>query len=91
MPKHMKFEGRPKVPLHDRLSAKDVLARLEQGLSVEQLQILCHAVAVSRECSRYCAWDEAEVEAVLSVIDAQLLPSKRLSVLPFWLQDTANT
>lgn len=87
----MEFSGRPSVPLHDRRSAAHVLAQLQTGLSVEQLQILRHAVAVSRECSRYCGWSEAEVTQVLGVIDAQLPASRRLPVQAFWLQNPENT
>lgn len=87
----MDFSGRPNVPLHDRHSVEHVLAQLDSGLSVERLQVLRHAVAVSRECSRYCGWSEAEVTQVLVGIDAQLPASRRLPVLPFWLQNPENT
>lgn len=87
----MEFSGRPSVPLHDRRSAAHVLAQLQTGLSVERLQVLRHAVAVSRECSRYAGWSDAEVEQVLSVIDKQLPASKRLPVHAFWLQNPENT
>lgn len=84
------FKGRPSVPEHDRRTAAQVLVQLELGLSMERLQVLRHAVAVSRECSRYAGWSEADVEQVLSVIDGQLPASKRLKVLPSWLQDPQN-
>lgn len=87
----MDFYGRPHVPKHDRRGAEYVLNELQQGLSVERLQVLRHAVAVSRECSRYAGWSDAEVQRVLTVIDAQLPASRRLPVQAFWLQNPENT
>lgn len=87
----MEFSGRPNVPEHDRRGVEHVLAQLGGGLPLERLQVLRHAVAVSRECSRYCGWSEQEVAQVLTVIDAQLPASRRLPVHAFWLQNRANT